>query len=171
MLSEHQLKFRKNFLSPWKQKLYFLKNLPMALISGIKLIRLDEELSVAVVPFRWCNKNPFRSMYFAVQSMAAELSTAAPVFMALKGIDADVAVIIVDLKAEFVKKAQTKVYFQCLAYEEIKEAVYQLNDAGDGSEGGATNNTATVTIKTVGKDDAGDEVAIFYFTWSFKRRS
>ena len=134
----------------------------MGLISGTRLIHLDEEKSVTEVPFRWCNKNPFSSMYFAVQSMAAELSTAAPIFMTLKGFDVDAALIIVDLKVEFVKKAQSKITFSCLDYDKIYNVVAQLKKAGD---------TATVVAKTVGRDVAGDDVAIFYFTWSFKRRA
>lgn len=161
MLTPQQIKFRDNLLSPLKQRLYYLKSLPMGLFSGIKLMQLDETVSVSEVPFRWCNKNPFNSMYFAVQSMAAELSTAAPVLMALKGTDADVALIIVDLKAEFVKKAQSKITFSCVDYEKITNAVAQLVQADD---------TVTVTAKTTGRDVDHDEVANFYFTWSFKRR-
>ena len=134
----------------------------MGLVSGIKLIQLDEEKSVSEVPFRWCNKNPFNSMYFAVQSMAAELSTAAPVMLALKGADASIALIIVDLKVGFVKKAQSRITFTCLDYGKINDAVTQLKQAGD---------TAAVEVKTVGRDTDGNEVATFYFTWSFKRRS
>ena len=134
----------------------------MGLFSGIKLMQLDETVSVSEVPFRWCNKNPFNSMYFAVQSMAAELSTAAPVLMALKGTDADVALIIVDLKAEFVKKAQSKITFSCVDYDKIASAVAQLKQVDD---------TVMVTAKTTGRDVEHNEVASFYFTWSFKRRS
>ena len=133
----------------------------MALFSGTRLVSLDEKKSIAEVPFNWRNKNPFNSMYFAVQSMAAELSTAAPVLMVLKGFDASTALIIVDIKATFVKKAQSTVSFTCLDYEKMHLAVESLKQAGD---------VATVTAKTVGVDEAGDEVATFYFTWSFKRR-
>ena len=161
MLSPKQTKFRNDFLSPIKQKLYYLKSLPMGLISGIKLIQLDEEISVAIAPYRWRNKNPFNSMYFAVQSMAAELSTAAPILLSLKGLDANIALIIVDLKVEFVKKAQSKITFTCYDYKEINSVVAQLKNTGD---------TATVVAKTTGSDTDGNEVATFYFTWSFKRR-
>ena len=162
MLTPQQIKFRDNLLSPLKQRLYYLKSLPMGLFSGIKLIQLDEAISVSEVPFRWCNKNPFNSMYFAVQSMAAELSTAAPVMMVLKGTDADIALIIVDLKAEFVKKAQSKITFSCIDFDKIANAVTQLKQVDD---------TVTVTAKTTGRDVDNTEVASFYFTWSFKRRS
>ena len=161
MLTNDQQTFRYDFLSPLKQKLFYLKSLPMGLISGIKLIRLDEDKSVTEVPYRWRNKNPFSSMYFAVQSMAAELSTAAPALLALKGIDADIAFIIVDLKAEFVKKAQSKVTFTCMDYENLFKGISTLNKA---------NETVTVVTKTIGRDVDNNEVAVFYFSWSFKRR-
>ncbi|PCJ86628.1 MAG: thioesterase [Thiotrichaceae bacterium] len=162
MLSHKQIKFRDNFSSPFKQRLFYFKNLPMALISGIKLTRLDEEQSIAEVPYRWRNKNPFRSMYFAVLSMAAELSTGAPALLALKGTDADVVLIIVDLKAEFVKKAMTKITFVCEDYQLFHQAISQLKQVGDMAE---------VTATTVGRNIDGDEVARFEFTWSFKLRS
>ena len=162
MLSQKQIKFRDGFLSPVKQKLFYSKNLPMGLICGIKLVHLDEEKSVAEVPFRWWNKNPFNSMYFAVQSMAAELSTAAPAMMALKGFDEDIAFIIVELRAEFIKKAQSKITFSCLDYNEYYKAISKLKTPED---------TATVIVKTVGRDSDDNEVATFYCTWSFKIRS
>ncbi len=162
MLSPQQIKFRDKFLSPFKQKLFYLKSLPMGLISGIRLVQLDEDRAVSEVPFRWRNKNPFNSMYFAVQSMAAELSTAAPVMLALKDFDADVALIIVDLKVDFVKKAQSKTTFTCTEYKRIYETIARLKQAED---------TAAITVKTTGRDADNNEVATFYFTWSFRRRS
>ena len=161
MLSQKQIKFKERLLSPIKQKIYFAKNLPMGLISGIKLTSLDETSAVAEVPFRWWNKNPFKSIYFAVLSMAAELSTAAPTLLALKATDVDFALIIVDLKAEFVKKSQSKIVFTCLDYEKICQTITQLKLSGD---------TATVLTKTIGRNVMDEEVATFYFTWSFKRR-
>ncbi|HHJ34837.1 MAG TPA: DUF4442 domain-containing protein [Gammaproteobacteria bacterium] len=162
MLSEKQIKFQSDFLSPLKQKLFYLKDLPMGLIAGIRLIQLDESVCVTEVPFRWRNKNPFRSIYFAVQSMAAELSTAAPVLLVLKGLEANIAYIIVDLKVTFVKKAQSKITFTCTDYGNILDALSSLRHPDDNAE---------VTLKTVGRDAQGEEVAVFHFTWSFKVRS
>jgi len=162
MLSQKQLKFRDGFSSSFKQRFFYFKNLPMALISGIKLIHLDEEKSIAEVPYRWRNKNPFKSMYFAVQCMAAELSTGAPALLALKGSDADIVLIITDLKAKFVKKATTKITFTCKDYMLFTQAISQLKQVGD---------TIEVTAKTVGRDTNDEEVARFDFIWSFKLRS
>ena len=60
MLSKKQIKYRDDFLSPFKQRLYYLKSLPMGLISGIRITHLDEEKAVTEVPYRWRNKKPFR---------------------------------------------------------------------------------------------------------------
>ena len=133
----------------------------MGLISGIRLIRIDEDKSVTEVPFRWVNKNPFKSIYFAVLSMAAELSTAAPVIMALKGLDANVAFIIVGLKADFSKKAQSRVVFTCEDFVAINDAISQLSEPGD---------TVSIMAETIGRDINDEEVARFYFTWSFRVR-
>ncbi|MBT8120311.1 MAG: DUF4442 domain-containing protein [Gammaproteobacteria bacterium] len=161
MLNQEQQRFLNRFLSPFKQRLYYLRSLPMGLISGIRLIRIDENKSVTQVPFRWVNKNPFESIYFAVLSMAAELSTAAPVIMALKGLEANVAFIIVGLKADFSKKAKSRVIFTCEDYLAINDAISQLSEPGD---------TASITAETIGRDVNGEEVARFYFTWSFRVR-
>lgn len=162
MLTKKQIRFKDDFLSPLKQKLYFAKKLPMGLLSGIRLTYLDEEKACADVSFRWWNKNPFNSIYFAVLSMAAELSTAAPTMLALKSSDEDIALIIVDMKAEFVKKAQSRITFTCVDYARIVQAIEHLKQ---------TDDTSSVTVETVGRDINDEEVATFYFTWSFKRRS
>jgi hypothetical protein len=161
MLSSKQKKFRDSFLSPLRQKIYFIKNLPMGLISGIKLIGLDESISITEVPYRWLNKNPFRSMYFAVQSMAAELSTAAMIIMALKGIDRNAALIITGVKAEFVKKAKSRIIFSCRDYEIVCDAMRKLRVPGD---------EVSIEVKSEGRDADDEIVATFVFTWSFKAR-
>ena len=162
MLTPKQEKFRLAFLSPFKQRLYFAKNLPMALLSGTKLVSFSEQSAVATVPFKHLTKNPFNSTYFAVMSMAAELSTAAPAMLALKGSEADIALIIVDFLAEFLKKAQSKTTFVSHDFHKFQSAISNLKNPGD---------SASVSAKTIGTNSAGEEVACFYFTWSFKRRS
>ena len=161
-MNSSQIKFQKQFLSGFKQRLYFAKNLPMGLFAGIRLIELDGKRSVAKVPYRWRNKNPFASMYFAVQSMAAELSTAAPAMLAIRGVDYKVVLIITDMNAEFVKKAKTDLVFTCTSYQDNVRAIQALAHNGE---------SASVTAKTIGTDQEGDVVSEFSFTWTFKRVS
>ena len=134
----------------------------MALLGKVRLLELDEEKAIATVPFNRRNINPFASMYFAVQSMAAELSTAAPALLAIKGCDFQVALILVHMEAEYTKKAKTKLQFTCTDYTRYAEALQTLKTGGE---------TVEVKAKTVGVDTDGDVVSTFNFTWTFKRTS
>lgn len=149
-------------ITGWQFKLYMLSQLPMGLLAGLRVDSLKPSECITSVPFKYLTKNPFKSMYFAVQAMAAELSTAVTCLLATTGRNPSVAFIIVDTKARFTKKATSRVYFTCdnahLAFEAVDKAV-------------ETNEPQTVTFKTTGRMPDGTEVAEFEFTWSFRRRS
>lgn len=161
-LNTKQERLKRQVTNPAKFKLFLLTQLPMGLIAGMRLRCLTTERCVTSVPFKWLNKNPFKSTYFAVQSMAAELSTATPCLLAIQGIQPSVAFIIVDLKASFHKKATGRVYFTCEdglnAFDAVEKAI-------------ATGEATTATFKTIGKMEDGTVVSEFEFTWSFKQRS
>ena len=139
-----------------------MRQLPMALLAGVKLVVLDEDKAVATVPFKPRNKNPFKSMYFAVQSMAAELSTAAPALLAIKGFDLSVSLIIIKNEAVYHKKAKTKLQFTCTDFAAYEVAISALKNPGD---------TTQVTAKTIGVDASGEAISTFYFTWAFRRNN
>lgn len=143
-------------------KLYLLKNLPMGFIAGLKIESVSDTKCVTSVPFNWLTKNPFKSMYFAVQSMAAELSTATTCLMATIGENPSVAFIIVDCKAVFLKKATSKVEFVCSNAQDAFLAVEECKK---------TEKPITRTFKTIGTQEDGVVVSEFEFTWSFKKRS
>jgi len=161
-LNPKQEKLRLQVTSRLKFGLYMLTQLPMGLIAGMRLRELDPNKCVTSVPFKYLTKNPFKSTYFAVQSMAAELSTASPCLLATAGQKPSVAFIIVDLKAQFMKKATDRVYFTCedgaKAFDAVEKAI-------------ATGEAQTATFKTTGKMKDGTVVSEFEFTWSFKQRS
>ena len=161
-------------LNPTQQKLsqkltkgllfsfYLLFNLPMGWIAGLRIREINEQRCITSVPFKWLNKNPFKSTYFAVQSMAAELSTATSCLLAVQGHSPSIAFIIVDLKANFTKKATGRVYFTCEDTSKAFDAVDQCI---------ASKESTQATFKTVGKMKDGTVVSEFEFTWSFKQRS
>ena len=149
-------------LTGGKFQLYLLKNLPMGFLAGLRIEHVTENACTTSVPFKWLNKNPFQSMYFAVQSMAAELSTATTCLIATLGQKPSIAFIIVDCKAQFFKKATQKVYFTCEDADQAFEAVEMCKKSDE---------AVTKTFKTTGKQKDGTVVAEFEFTWSFKRRS
>jgi len=161
-LSAAQLRFRKKMLNRWLFGFYTLLNVPAGWLAGMRLQHLDLDKAKTTLPFKWLNKNPFKSTYFAVQSMAAELSTASIALLAIAGRQPTVATIIIDLKAEFLKKATDKITFTCEEGHQIFDAVEKAVKSGKPS---------TVTVKTTGTMPDGTVVSVFYFTWSFKQRS
>lgn len=160
MSDENQ--FSKLVRSPFKFRLYLLTKLPAAFFSGIKVRSFTPDEVTTVVPYKWLTQNPFRSTYFASLAMAAEMSTG---LLALNNIykrQPAVSMLVTKMEANYFKKAVGKTYFTCNQGIDIKDAV---QEAIDGVEG------TTVTIKSTGRNEEGEIVALFLFTWSFRKKS
>lgn len=101
-------------------------------------------------------------MYFAAQSMAAEFSTAVLAVYYIERSNENVAMLITGMKAEFLKKATSRIRFICREGEKYKSAFdLELNNP-DGFE---------VTSVSEGVDEEGEVVSRFHITWSFKLRN
>ncbi|MFK7952000.1 MAG: PaaI family thioesterase [Ekhidna sp.] len=160
-LSQQQIKLLNRVTNSTLFTFFLFSKLPMGWLAGIRVRSLDENRCVTSVPFKRLNKNPFKSIYFAVQSMAAELSTASPCLLAIEGQKPSVAFIIVDMKVNFLKKAVDRVYFTCEDGMKAFDAVDKCIKTGESAE---------ATFKTIGKMKDGTIVSEFEFTWSFKQR-
>jgi hypothetical protein len=155
-------KLRRRMRNPFLMPVFMLVKLPLALFAGLRVRSLDAESCTTSVPYGWRTTNPFRSIYFAAQAMAAELSTGAIAMLATEASPGSVAMLITGLEAEFGKKANAEVKFTCENGAQIFAAVHQA---------ASTDEPATVRAETVGRMPDGTEVSRFVFTWSFKRRS
>ena len=160
-MNQAQQKLIKKVTSLIAMRLYMLVNLPMGLIAGLRVREITKSKTIVSVPFKYLNKNPFKSTYFAVQSMAAEMSTATACLLAVEGQKPSVAFIIVDMKASFGKKATDRVFFTCEENQKAFDAVQDCINTGE---------AAITTFKTIGKMKDGTVVSEFEFTWSFKQR-
>lgn len=146
-------------LSPLKMKLFMLLNLPMGFIAGLKVKSIDDNGSEVTVPFKFVNKNPFKSMYFAVMSMAAELSSGILAIVEVSKADKPVSMLVLNMEASFTKKAKSKITFSCDNAAQIRETIQRSIDTDEGQ---------TIDVKSQGIDKEGDIVAEFKFTWTFK---
>ena len=134
----------------------------MGLLSGLKVLELNETLASVSVHFNWLNQNPFRSIYFAVLSMAAELSTGILAFGQVNNRKPAVSILVVKLEADFYKKAVGKIVFTCMDGDKIADAIEQTLLTGEG---------VVLQCVSVGVNEQNEEVAKFIFTWSFKSKS
>ena len=70
--------------TPSKLNTFVFFKLPSAFWSGVRVKSITEEKCETTVKHRWFNQNPFNSLYFAVQAMAAEFTTGALVIYQIK---------------------------------------------------------------------------------------
>ena len=144
---------------PVKFRMFLFAKLPAAFFSGVRIKELDEKHCVTSVPFKWLTQNPFKSTYFASLSMAAEMSTGILGLMHINKRQPGVSMLVVKMESNFYKKAVDKTFFTCEDGEKILQVIEESIVTGEGK---------TVTAKSLGKNLAGEVVAEFFVTWSFK---
>ncbi|MCB0465940.1 MAG: DUF4442 domain-containing protein [Aequorivita sp.] len=146
-------------LSPSKINTFLLFKLPSAYFTGVRVRSISETTCVTTVKHRWINQNPFKSMFWAVQGMAAELSTGAMVMSKIKDSNKKISMLVANNKATFSKKAKGRIFFSCADGDLINDAIEKTIHTGEGQ---------TIWMKSEGRDALGDVVSVFEFEWTLK---
>ena len=146
-------------LSPHKLNSFLMLKLPSAWLCGVRVKHIDNSQCEVGVTHRWINQNPFNSMYFAVQSMAAELSTGALVMNKVQESDEKISMLVASNKSIFTKKATGKIKFTCYDGEKVATNIKKAIETGEGQ---------TFWMKSIGINEEGAEVSIFEFEWTVK---
>src|SRR5690554_3503827 len=73
--------YKKLVLNPLAFKAGLIKDLPLASLIGVSLTKLDDNNCELTVPYRFLNKNPFNTTYWAVLGMVAEMGSGALLLM------------------------------------------------------------------------------------------
>ena len=87
-----------------KLNFFLVLNLPSAFLCGVRIKSINESSCITSVRYKWINKNPFRSMYWAVQGMSAELATGALIIIKIKQLNKKISMLVVSNEAEFMKR-------------------------------------------------------------------
>lgn len=141
---------------------FLLFKLPSAYFTGVRLHQITEQSAIIRVRHRWINQNPFRSLYYGVQSMAAELSTGVLVMKKIYATGKPVSMLVTRQEAEFTKKARGLILFSCDQADLIDTALQRTLETGAGQ---------VIRLKSVGMDETGEQVSAFEFEWSIKLKS
>ncbi len=142
-----------------KLNTFLFFKLPSAFICGVRVKEINQDKCVVSVKHRWMNQNPFKSMYFAVQAMAAELSTGALVMYQIKESGKNISMLVANNKGNFTKKATGRINFTCHDGHLIKEAIEKTIATKDGQ---------TFWMKSVGVNEKGEQVSEMDFEWSVR---
>lgn len=138
---------------------FLLFKLPSAFLCGVRAKSINESQCVVSVKHRWINQNPFNSMYFAVQAMAAELSTGAMVMLHIQKSNRKISMLVANNKGNFTKKATGRITFTCHDGHLIEEAVKKTIATGEGQ---------TFWMKSIGINEKGEQVSEMDFEWSIR---
>jgi acyl-coenzyme A thioesterase PaaI-like protein len=152
------VKFIGDLSTPWKMRLFFIRNLPSCWFWGVRVESITPQRAEVSIPFSWRTQNPFRSIYFAALAGAAELSTGLIASIALRG-RRKMSMLITQVEANYVKKADTKIVFTCDEGQALLDTVQKALE---------TQEAQTIKVTSVGRNTEGVEVAKITFTWSFK---
>ncbi len=149
-------------ISTAKLNSFLLLKLPAAYFTGVRVKALNDEICVVGVKHRWINQNPFKSMFWAVQGMAAELATGALVINKIRSTGKKVSMLVVTNNASFTKKATGFIRFTCVDGLKIDAALEKAIATGEGQ---------TVWLNAKGLNSDGVEVSDFNFEWTLKMKS
>ena len=144
-------------LTPFGINLYTFFNLPSAWWCGVRVKKIKRKCCSTKVNLNWINKNPFKSMFWAIQGMAAELSTGVLIMQASKSFKCDISMLVINNKATFRKKARGQIVFSCNNGEAVEKTFTKLFK---------TNKSQTLWLQATGVDEEGDIVSTFDFEWT-----
>ena len=148
--------------SPAKLNTFLMLKLPSAWISGVRVKMINKAECEVGVKHRWINQNPFNSIYFAIQAMAAEMSTGAMVMLHIKDSGEKISMLVAQNKAVFTKKATGKIKFICRDGNLIESAIARTIATGEGE---------TFWMKSEGFNEEWIKVSTFDFKWTVRKKS
>lgn len=136
----------------------FMMKMPMALVAGLRIDQVSSQETIVTVPGGWRTQNPFGTMYWAVQGMAAELATGIVPSCLSRSMPLKLRMFVVGTEATFGKKAYGRCRFTCTDTYKVQEAIQQSLEAGE-----SVNCDLTAT----GTDPDGDTISEWVFRWNF----
>lgn len=145
--------------NPFAFRFFLLRKMPSAYFNGVRVRYTDEEKCVVTIPYKWFSRNPFKSLYFASMSMAAEMSTGVLAMGHCYKKTPSVSMLVTKVEGSFFKKAKGRITFTCDDGLRIAAMVREAIATGKGT---------SLNAYSTGKDEEGNSVADFIITWSFK---
>ncbi|AXT19571.1 DUF4442 domain-containing protein [Flavobacteriaceae bacterium AU392] len=149
-------------VTPRKINVFLMLKLPSAYICGVRVKKINSKGCITSVRLKWINKNPFKSLFWAVQGMAAELSTGTLVMLKIKESGRNISMLVANNNASFLKKAVGRITFECKDIDIINAAITKAIQTKEGQ-------TFWVNAKGINKE--GIQVCDFNFEWTIKLKT
>lgn len=152
-------KFKSIISNPFLFKFFLFQKLSSAFFAGLSIHHFDADSCIVRIKLSWFNQNPFRSMYFAVEAMAAEMCSGMLAFSQVYQRSPKISMLVEGMEAKFLKKATGVILFHCTQGKDIQLAVEEAIKTGE---------SAKISCTSIGKNSEGIVVAEFNMHWTFK---
>jgi hypothetical protein len=126
------------------------------------MVYFDATTCTVKIKYSWFSQNPFKSIYFAVEAMAAEMCSGMLAFGQVYKRNPKISMLVVKMEVNFIKKATGTILFTCEDGALIQSAINESIETGEGR---------TIVCMSKGKNSANETVAEFLITWSFKAKT
>ena len=136
-----------------------LFKLLLAYFGGVRVISLSETIAIVKIKHQWINQNPFKSIFWVAQGMAAEMSTGILIMQEIRNSNSKVSMLVTHQESDFSKKATGKILFTCNERELVKKTIEKSIK---------TNEGQTVILTSIGVNESRVVVSNFRFKWSLK---
>jgi len=143
-------------------RFFLFQKLPAAFFAGLRMVDFDASTCTVKVKYSWFSKNPFKSIYFAVEAMAAEMCSGMLAFAQVYKRNPKISMLVVKMEVHFIKKATGTVFFTCEDGAAIQAAINESIATGEGR---------SIVCVSKAKNSANETVAEFLITWSFKAKT
>ncbi len=143
-------------------RLYALKVLPMVYLAGIRVTQCNDELCEVRMKYSWIVRNPFKSTFWAVLGMAAEMASGALFVAYTRDQQPKISFILIAQEGKFHKKARGKMRFVCNHTAQVREAVLQ-------AMGDRERHEIQVPVRSLNEE--GELLAEMQFTWVLQQRN
>ena len=147
-----------NFL---KYNLFLLKKLPSAYFCGVRIKHIDSNQCEIKIALNWFNKNPYKSMFWAAQGMAAELTTGLMITDKIKKSGYDISMLLISNSSNYFKKATGTIIFNCSQGNKIDDMIEKLINL---------KTPQKIVLSSTGINRQNVTVSKFTFEWSLKIR-
>ncbi len=154
--------FQNKLKNPFLFRLLLYKMLPLASFTGVKMVDINSNKCTLSVKYKFLNKNPFKTTYWAVLGMCAEMASGLLLLMHTYKLKPSVSTYVLSCDAQFVKRALGKTTFICEQGDEIVALIQQAIQ---------TKEAQQINCKTIAYNHEGEVVAIFNFVWGVKVRN
>ena len=110
-------------------RIWSLFNVPLLYSVKPKVLTLSHEKVEVLIPLTRKTKNHLNSMYFGALSIGADFAGGIYAFKLIEEKNASISFVFKDFKAQFLKRPEGDVIFQCTDGDKISSLVDRANDS------------------------------------------